>query len=94
MDMVLVGHDHHYERTHPMLGGCIAPDPISGITYVVAGAGGAGLRGDVEEEWWTASANDEKHSFFRMTIHGCALRAEAVTIDGDVIDELTLDGCD
>ncbi len=29
-----------------------------------------------------------------MTIHGCALRAEAVTIDGDVIDELTLDGCD
>jgi len=94
VDLVLVGHDHHYERTHPMLGGCIAPDPVSGITYVVAGAGGAGLRGDVTEQWWTASANDEKHSYFRMTIHGCALHGEAVTIDGDIIDEVTLDGCD
>lgn len=94
VDLVLVGHDHHYERTHPMLGGCIAPDPVSGITYVVAGAGGAGLRGDVTDQWWAASSNDERHSFFRMTIHGCALRGEAVTIDGDIIDQITLDGCD
>lgn len=94
VDLVLVGHDHHYERTHPMLGGCIAPDPISGITYVVAGGGGAGLRGDVDDEWWAVTSDDQKHSFFRMTIHGCALRAEAITIDGETIDELTLDGCD
>jgi 2',3'-cyclic-nucleotide 2'-phosphodiesterase (5'-nucleotidase family) len=29
VDLVLAGHDHHYERTHP----------IDGITYVVSGGG-------------------------------------------------------
>ena len=94
VDLVLVGHDHHYERTVPMAGGCVAEDPLSGITYIVAGAGGAGLRFDVTEQWWAATSNDQKHSFFRMTIHGCELRGEAVTIDGELIDEIVLDGCD
>ncbi|MDP9072293.1 MAG: metallophosphoesterase [Actinomycetota bacterium] len=29
VDLVLAGHDHHYERTHP----------IDGVTYVVSGGG-------------------------------------------------------
>jgi 3',5'-cyclic AMP phosphodiesterase CpdA len=94
VDLVLVGHDHHYERTIPLRGGCAATDDSSGITYVVAGAGGAGLRGDVADEWWAVRSNDTKHSFFRMTIQGCELRGEAVDIDGEVIDEIVMSGCD
>jgi acid phosphatase len=34
VDLVLTGHDHHYERFRP----------INGVTYVVTGGGGRGVR--------------------------------------------------
>jgi hypothetical protein len=52
VDLVVNGHNHCYERTHPMIGGAVQATVPSGgtvtpatqgTTYVVAGGGGAGL---------------------------------------------------
>ena len=93
VDLVLAGHDHHYERTLPMQGGCVAQPDDTGITYIIAGAGGAGLRGDVTPQFWHAASDDTVHSYVRLTIHGCVARGEAVSAEGEVLDSFELGGC-
>jgi hypothetical protein len=44
VDLVLNGHDHHYERFHPMSPAGL-PDSVRGIVEIVAGTGGGELRG-------------------------------------------------
>lgn len=92
VDLVLTGHDHHYERTVPIWQGGDGSATPGALTYIVAGAGGAGLR-DIDPEWWTAGAENRKHSFVSMTIDGCTLVGEAIALDGEVVDAFTLDGC-
>jgi hypothetical protein len=46
-DVVLVGHDHHYERFAPQTPDG-APDPYTGMRQFIVGTGGVGLR-EVEE---------------------------------------------
>lgn len=94
VDLVLVGHDHHYERTFPLRQGCLAQRDPSAITYIVAGAGGAGLRGDVAPQWWHVTSNDELHSYVELDIRGCIAEVRAIAIDGSLIDTFQLDGCD
>jgi hypothetical protein len=93
VDLVLSGHDHHYERMIPTRAGCAAP-PEDGITYIIAGAGGAGLRDLPGREWMSAAAEDQVHSFLELDIHGCFAHGRAVSLLGDVIDDFWLDGCD
>ncbi len=93
VDLVLSGHDHHYERMVPTRAGCTAL-PDDGITYIVAGAGGAGLRDLPGRAWMSAAAEDQLHSFLELEVHGCFARGRAVSLAGDVIDEFWLSGCD
>lgn len=93
VDLVLTGHDHHYERTVPVLGGCDAAADLNAITYIVPGAGGHGLRA-VDTQWWTASVENSVYSFSTFTAAGCRLRSETVDQDGDVVDAFELNGCD
>jgi hypothetical protein len=44
VDVVLVGHDHHYERFHPQTPAGL-PDSARGITQFLVGTGGASLTG-------------------------------------------------
>lgn len=44
VDLVLAGHEHHYERFAPMTPAGIV-DTIGGITQIIVGTGGATLRG-------------------------------------------------
>lgn len=92
IDLVLVGHDHHYERTHAVLAGMASDDPYA-ITYVLAGAGGAGLR-EATGDWFTAEVNDEVHSFLHFEIDGCAGVGRAIDLDGNEIDRFEIDGCE
>ena len=94
VDVVLCGHDHHYERTVPIKGEEAVPegDP-SGIPYFVIGSGGAGLR-TATGDWWTAAVNDQKHIFLSLSIEGCEAKGEGITLDGEVFDAFTLNGCD
>jgi hypothetical protein len=43
VDLVLNGHDHHYERFRPQTPAGVA-DSVRGITEIIAGTGGASLR--------------------------------------------------
>ena len=92
VDLVLSGHDHHYERTHPILRGNVS-DSSSAITYIIAGGGGAALRHDVVPNAWHAVSEDSKHSFVEIHIMGCKGLIKAIDIDNTIIDEAIIDGC-
>ncbi len=90
IDIVFSGHDHSYQRSHPLLHGEIVA-PGEGIVYVISGAGGAELyepRGPVPD--FVASYDYEDYSFTQVTIDGDALTLRQITLDGELADEITL----
>lgn len=93
VDLVLVGHDHDYERTVPILAGAEAASDPRAIVYVVAGAGGAGLY-SVSGDWFTAASNDSTHSFLSFTVDGCNGHGEAIAQDGSTLDTFDVAGCE
>jgi 3',5'-cyclic AMP phosphodiesterase CpdA len=77
VQLVLAGHDHDYQRSHP----------IQGVTYVVSG-GGAKLRPAGTAEF-TAVSVSTRH-FLDIAVWSDRLRVQAVRQDGQVFDEVTL----
>jgi hypothetical protein len=74
VQLVLSGHDHCYERTVP----------IDGITYVVTGGGGRGVRRPGSSSF-TAFSHDVLH-FVYVTIDGPELRLYAIDATGKEFD--------
>lgn len=95
VDLVMVGHDHHYERTVPITELCNDTGEPGAITYVVAGGGGASLR-DVRrsDNWFTADYEDQIHTYVSLEIHGCTAHGSVFGADGAQVDDWYLDGCD
>lgn len=77
VDLVLAGHDHHYERTHP----------IDGTTYVVSGGGCKTTA--VGRSDFTAVA-ESTLEFLHIDIHGDRLTARAIRPDGSLADRFEL----
>lgn len=77
-DLVLSGHDHDYERTHP----------VDGVHYVVTGGGGVGTR-SVGQAWFTAYSARVAH-FVHVTADPQHLVLAAVDATGVVFDSLLL----
>ncbi len=77
VDLVLAGHDHHYERTHPM----------SGVTYVVSGGGCKTT--PVGNSSFTAKAHSILE-FMVVDVHGDRLVANCIRADGKVADRFEL----
>lgn len=77
VDMVLAGHDHHYERTHPQ----------QGVTYVVSGGGCKTTR--VGRSNFTAVA-ERTLQFLHVDVVGDRLTGRSIRPDGTVADEFTL----
>ena len=77
VDLVLTGHDHHYERTVP----------IDGVTYVVSGAGSK-LREAGTSDFTVVAHNRLQFMIAEATEDAIHLRA--IDVDGAVIDEFTL----
>jgi acid phosphatase len=79
VDVLLAGHDHHYERIGPLRGG---------THLIIAGGGGATLR------WtrWESSATklEVVHHFLTMTITERELTIRAIDIEGKEFDRLSL----
>lgn len=92
VDLVLAGHDHHYERSVPVTGVQATTSEAGGITYFVVGSGGAGLR-DATGDWFTAAVNDEDHAYLDLVVEGCTARGEALAADGTVLDSFEVSGC-
>jgi len=92
VDLVLTGHDHNYERTHPLKGGEVVPEGTPGaVTYVVAGSGGATLRklvGAAPE--WSAVRDNVNYGFMAFEIDGGTLNARFINSEGQVVDSFTL----
>jgi acid phosphatase type 7 len=78
VDLVLSGHAHSYERTVP----------IDGVTYIITGGGGAGLR-DVDPSETTAVAV-KAHHFVQIDASPEALSITAIDKESQVIDQAEL----
>ena len=76
VQVVFSGHDHMYERLKPQ----------KGITYFVVGSGGQLREGGVRRSETTAAANDQEQLFLLVDVDREALRFQAITRNGAVID--------
>jgi len=86
VDVVFNGHDHHYERSHPMVAGQRAGQ--GGVTYVVTGGAGAPVYA-VGASAFTAFAR-ATHHFVEVDVTPNTFTLEARDPDGNVFDALTL----
>ncbi len=77
VDLVLTGHDHHYERTVQ----------LGGVTYVVSGAGSK-LRGTSTSDFTAVAENQLQFMVAEATTD--TIRLRAIGIGGVVIDDFTL----
>ncbi|MDC0714968.1 metallophosphoesterase [Stigmatella sp. ncwal1] len=90
VDLVLTGHDHHYERAYAMKGDAVAATG-TGIPYLVVGSGGANLREfPVSKPSWSAVRNNKDYGFLDVEVTGGTLTARLVTPSGTTADTLTL----
>jgi hypothetical protein len=91
VDVAFAGHNHLYERTHPIRGGAVV-EPGEGVVYVTTGAGGMSLYNEDEEPVdWMAVSYDEKFSFTLVDIDGAKLTLRQINDDNDIIDEWVYD---
>ena len=91
VDIVFNGHDHVYERTHPIRDGAISTVKEGGVVYIVTGGAGAPLYA-AGSDWWTAYSRSAYH-FTRIDVANCALTLQAIDQDGNVFDTYTLNRC-
>lgn len=85
VDLVLMGHDHHYERSLPLRDGKAVP-PGCGPVYIVTGGGGASLfaRG-IRPAPLTARAA-RAHHFLELRIGDHLTVGRAVDVEGRALD--------
>jgi hypothetical protein len=78
VDLVLNGHEHHYERTLP----------IRGVTYVTSGGGGGSLTppGVTRDTRYT----EEVHHFLAIEVTRTRLSLRAIDVEERLVDELEL----
>ncbi len=79
VDLMLSGHDHHYERSKS----------IDGITYIVSGGGGTGLR-SIWAKGSFSKVAEKKHHFTYFTVSPTKLSMVAIDKTGAVIDTFSL----
>ncbi|EPX58680.1 hypothetical protein D187_003878 [Cystobacter fuscus DSM 2262] len=92
VDLVLTGHDHNYERTHPMRGNEVAPSGATDPVYLVVGSGGAKLRelSIASKPSWSVLRNNSDHGYLDVRVEGGTLTAQMLTPSGKVMDSFTL----
>lgn len=94
VDLVINGHAHLYERTHPINYTASSSEPQQtsddGTVYVVSGGWGAPLY-EPGEKWWTAHSA-KGHHFLLLNLSSAdgALRLRAIDDEGNAFDEITL----
>jgi len=88
-DVVFCGHNHLYERTHPMLGGRVSPS--DGVLYITSGAGGKSLYEEKHaDEPYLAEYNNTKSSFTLVNITGSRLELTQISEEDMILDRIVL----
>jgi 3',5'-cyclic AMP phosphodiesterase CpdA len=77
VDLVLSGHDHHYERTHP----------LDGVTYVVSG-GGCKTTAVGSSDFTAAAASTLQ--FLLVDVQDDQLTVDSIRPDGSTVDTFVL----
>ena len=78
VDLVLQGHDHHYERIN-----------VANLTYLIFGGGGAEQEFWLGTNPWSQHT-EIGLSFGLFEVNGLSLTMQAVRVDGYVFDSLTI----
>jgi hypothetical protein len=91
VDVVFNGHDHHYERTCPILDDACTTPQDGSVVYVVTGGGGAPLY-PASGDWFTAYHSSLYH-FLKVEVNGCRLHLDAIDPNGHVFDSYEMDRC-
>jgi predicted MPP superfamily phosphohydrolase len=87
VQLVLNGHEHNYQRSHPLRQENVVPAG-DGIVYLTTGGGGAELYPPQPRA--EAAFQQGSYHFVEAELQGRELNVSAVRIDGAVIDRLTL----
>ena len=88
--LVLSGHDHLYERTHPIREGKIMP-PGQGVVHVVTGAGGGGLYAiNPKPMEQIAVQYNEDYSFTVVDVSPDRITLKQINANGDQVDEYVI----
>lgn len=88
--LVLAGHDHLYERTHPIREGKIMP-PGQGVVHVVTGAGGGGLYAiNPKPMEQIAVQYNQDYSFTLVDVSPDRMTLKQINANGEQVDEYTL----
>lgn len=90
VDLVLTGHDHHYERSRPVRDGAPVP-PGCGPVYFVTGGGGATRFARSITPEGPAVRVSRDHHFLALTLTRDGGSGEAVGRDGEVLDHFRLE---
>lgn len=102
VDLVIAGHNHHYERLKPMAAGHPTQGgardyqaPTGGFIEVITGGGGQSLYSfrDPNDFWPASAARAKRFHFLRFDVNGKTMSMTALASDGDdprVIDTFTL----
>ena len=78
VDLVLLGHDHVYGRSHA----------INGVTYVISGGGGSPLYESSTDEYMAVC--ETAYNYTRFHVDEDAIRWVAIDEEGNLIDEFTM----
>ncbi|MEP0843498.1 MAG: metallophosphoesterase [Phycisphaerae bacterium] len=86
VELVFCGHNHLYERTHPLRGGQPVGDG-EGTVYITTGAGGAGLYQErVPAPGCMAAWYDQRHSFTVVDVGPDHVRLRQINDRGEEVD--------
>jgi uncharacterized protein (TIGR03437 family) len=81
---VFCGHNHIFQRTHPLLRGQVTGSTEGGIVYVTSGGGGAGLY-EAFSSPLTAAGESVSH-FVRVEVSESRIDFTAIGVDGREVD--------
>ncbi|WP_281258391.1 metallophosphoesterase family protein [Nocardioides gansuensis] len=91
-ELILTGHEHHYERFAPQNPAGVA-DPAYGIQQIIVGTGGKDLR------WFnTIAANSlvrsvTSHGVLKLTLHSASYDWNFLPIPGDALNDSGTNTC-
>ena len=99
VDLVLCGHNHHYERQYPLRGGVITDKRQTGYkrqagtVYVVQGGGGRELYDFAEIQPAMTAKREKVNGYLRLTVRkNGPLTVEAKRLDQTTIEKFEIKG--
>jgi hypothetical protein len=91
-EVVVVGHDHNYERFAPQTPTGVA-DPVRGLRQFVVGTGGTDLRSMEATIANSEVRNSTTHGVLKLTLHGSGYEWEFIPVAGQTFTDSGSGSC-